>query len=59
MKKREGKKLTLSRETVRHLTNEDLDMVAGGRYTQTRTAATCPGAGCPNSWVTESCFCEC
>lgn len=40
MKKHETKKLTLARETVRHLVTEDLAQVAGGIVSSDNKACT-------------------
>ena len=39
--KNKGKKLTLNKETVRRLTDEELKGVAGGNPTHGNTCATC------------------
>jgi len=55
-----GRKLVLSRETVRRLTSAELEGVAGGRPKQTiMTQCDCPSFGCtdpaPGSRVATAC----
>jgi hypothetical protein len=47
------RKLSLNKETVRHLTNEELKGVAGGDKTNGNTCpATCQGATCDGTCST-------
>jgi len=56
MKKKLTKKLQLNRETVRHLSSDDLTEVAGGETVpRSLCYGTCPLAGC----VSEPSFCNC
>jgi len=55
MKKRQIKKLSLSRETLRNLQPAELSLAAGGAEANCLTAAGCQTAGCQNGDNTESC----
>ena len=57
MKKRQIKKLSLSRETLRRLQPAELSLAAGGAAAEGNclTAAGCQTAGCQNGDNTESC----
>ena len=45
-KKTLGKKLRLSKETIRELRDSDLKVVAGGRQGTTTVCSGCGGGGC-------------
>jgi len=55
MKKRQVKKLSLNRETLRSLQPAELGLAAGGGEAGCLTAAGCQTAGCQNGDNTESC----
>ena len=54
----EVKKLSLNKETIRNLTNDELGQVAGGNATATTcipceiTCGTCDTLCCPTEWFT-------
>ena len=57
------RKLSLNKETVRHLTNEELKGVAGGAPTNANTCpdtcpSTCSGIGCLGSTPGHPCITE-